>query len=417
LSKTTPSIDRFSAAVRAFRAITSAIRFVEPNLSVGAEFLSYTNWTESSAFDEFSSRRRIPLGKLGDVVSRFKCSVLVLDDEPAVVNLARELLSNDYEFHGAGSVEQAQEILRRTEIEIILADQELRGAHGIAFLEWVKANSPRSVRILMTGMESTETAANAINSGLAQRFLFKPWRPDQLLQLTRSTARNFLLERSHENLLDELRRLTVDLEQRVADRTRELEAANRQLQQRNSMLQKMALTDALTGLPNRRAMDRLAKNELLRRARSPSPLALALVDADFFKEINTRYLLPGGDHVLAWLGATLVNSVRTIDTVGRVGGEEFMIVAPDTNTEGAEILAERVRKTVELNGTEYKGETIHITVSVGMVVADASTLVGYDQMRHAASAALSDAKKRGRNCCVVRELPAFAGPPAPVKNA
>ena len=87
-----------------------------------------------------------------------------------------------------------------------------------------------------------------------------------------------------------------------------------------------------------------------------------------------------------------------------------MIVAPDTNFEGAEILAERVRKTVELGETEYKGETINITVSVGVVVADAKTLVGYDQMRFAASAALSDAKKNGRNCCVVRELPSLLGP-------
>jgi diguanylate cyclase len=345
-------------------------------------------------------------------VSRFKCSVLVIDDEPALLNLTRGLLAADYEFHGAESAEQAQEIFSKHDIEIVVSDQQLPGMQGIPLLEWVKEKSPRTVRILMTGIYSMEEAVNAINSGLAQRFLFKPWRPDQLVQLLRNTARTFLLERSHENLLDELRRLTVELEQRVADRTRELEAANRQLQQRNTMLQKMALTDALTGLPNRRAMDRLAKNELLRRARTPAPLALGLVDADFFKEINTRYLLPGGDHVLVWLGSTLVNSVRTIDTVGRVGGEEFMIVAPDTNFEGAEILAERVRKTVEIGSTDYKGEMIKMTVSVGMVVADATTLVGYDQIRHAASAALGDAKKSGRNCCVVRGLPSLVGPSA-----
>ncbi|MCE9532910.1 MAG: diguanylate cyclase [Planctomycetes bacterium] len=343
-------------------------------------------------------------------MSRFKCSVLVIDDEPALLNLTRGLLAVDYDFHGAESAEQAQELFNEHEFEIVVSDQQLPGMQGIPFLEWVKEKSPRSVRILMTGIYSMEDAVNAINTGLAQRFLFKPWRPDQLMQLIRNTARTFLLERSHENLLDELRRITVELEQRVADRTRELEATNRQLQQRNSMLQKMALTDALTSLPNRRAMDRLAKNELLRRARNPAPLAMGLVDADFFKDINTRYLLPGGDHVLIWLGATLVNAVRTIDTVGRVGGEEFMIVAPDTTLEGAVILAERVRKTVETGSTEYKGDTIKMTVSVGMVVADANTLVGYDQMRHAASAALSDAKKSGRNCSVVRQMPSFSGP-------
>ena len=343
-------------------------------------------------------------------MSRFKCSVLVIDDEPALLNLTRGLLAADYDFHSAETAEQAQEIFNSREIEIVVADQRLPGMEGIAFLEWVKEKFPRTVRILMTGIYSLEEAVNAINSGLAQRFLFKPWRPEQLVQLFRNAARTFLLERSHENLLDELRRMTIELEQRVADRTRELEAANRQLHQRNSMLQKMALTDALTGLPNRRAMDRLAKNELLRRARAPTSLALGLVDADFFKDINTRYLLPGGDHVLCWLSTTLINSVRTIDTVGRVGGEEFMIVAPDTDFEGAQILAERVRKTVETGSTDYKGESIKITVSVGIAVADANTLVGYDQMRHAASAALGDAKKNGRNCCVIRELPSLVGP-------
>jgi diguanylate cyclase len=111
-----------------------------------------------------------------------------------------------------------------------------------------------------------------------------------------------------------------------------------------------------------------------------------------------------------WLGQTLVNAVRTIDTVGRVGGEEFMVVAPDTGYDGAATLAERVRKTVETGETEYNAERIQLTVSVGMVVAEADTLVGFDQMRHAASAALSEAKETGRNRCVVKQLTSLDGP-------
>lgn len=348
----------------------------------------------------------------GEHVRRYKCSVLVVDDEPMLLHMAGGLLAHDYDFHAAGSAEEAQELLGSREIDVVVSDQQLPRLQGIPFLDWVKENSPRTMRILMTGVYCMEEAIEAINSGLAQRFLFKPWRPDQLTQLLRNTTRTFLLERSHENLLDELRRLTVDLEQRVIDRTRELESANKQLQQRNTMLQKMALTDPLTGLLNRRGIDRLVKNELLRRARTPAPLAMGLVDADFFKDINTRYLLPGGDHVLAWLGQNLANSVRTIDTVGRVGGEEFLILAPDTCFEGALTLAERVRHTVEQGVTQFKGEEIKLTVSIGMVVADSDLLVGYDQMRHAASAALSDAKKNGRNCCVVRQLSSFVGPTA-----
>jgi diguanylate cyclase len=313
-----------------------------------------------------------------------------VDDEPALAQLARGLLSGDYDLRCAESAEEAQLLLARHDVDIVISDQQLPGLQGIPFLEWCREHSPRTVRILMTGVYSMEEAVEAINSGLAQRFLFKPWRPEQLVALVRHAARTFLLERSHENLLDELRKLNLELEERVADRTRELEHTNRQLEQRNTMLQKMALTDALTGLPNRRAMDRLAKTEVLRRARTPSPLAVALVDADNFKTINTRFLLPGGDHVLVWLGQTLVNSVRTIDTVGRVGGEEFMIVAPDE--------------------TEYHGERIQLTVSVGMVVAEADTLVGFDQMRHAASAALSEAKETGRNRCIVKQLTSLDGP-------
>ncbi len=343
-------------------------------------------------------------------MGRFKCSLLFVDDEPALAQLAKNLLSADYDLRVVETAEEAQLLLARHDVDIVISDQQLPGLHGIPFLEWCREHTPRTVRILMTGAYSIEEAVEAINSGLAQRFLFKPWRPEQLMNLVRNSARTFLLERSHENLLDELRRLNLELEERVAERTRELEHINRQLEQRNSMLQKMALTDSLTGLPNRRAMDRLAKTEVLRRARVTSPLAIGLVDADFFKDINTRYLLPGGDHVLAWLGNTLTGAVRTIDTVGRVGGEEFMIVAPETNMEGATVLAERVRRAVEMSATEFNGETIRITVSVGMVVVEPDTLVGFDQMRHAAAAALSEAKTTGRNRSVVKTLTMLDGP-------
>src|SRR5207253_4239769 len=138
--------------------------------------------------------------------------------------------------------------------------------------------------------------------------IFKPWRTEELIDILKSAARTFLLERSHEQLLDELRQLNLQLEQRVQQRTRELEEANHELEQKNKMLEKLALTDPLTGLPNRRAMDRLAEKELRRRDRYPSPLALGVIDVDHFKEINVRYLLPGGDQVLVDLGRCLTTS-------------------------------------------------------------------------------------------------------------
>jgi len=337
-------------------------------------------------------------------VSRYKCSVLVVDDDPSILTMLTVLLANDFEVLVATSAEEAQGIFQRRDVDVVLSDQQLPGQMGVQFLEWVRLNSPHSIRILMPGVARLEDAIDAINCGQVHRFLIKPWRNEQLLQILREGARNFLLERSHEQLLEELRRLNLELEQRVQERTRELELANRQLQQRNVMLQKMALTDALTGLPNRRGMDRLARNELLRRARVPAPLTLGLVDADHFKNINSQYLLSGGDHVLAWLAQTLANAVRTVDTVGRVGGEEFMVVAPETGHEGALVLAERMRSTVANSQTIYNGEPIRITISIGMVVTESDVMVGYDAMRHAAAEALSEAKEGGRNRCVVRRL-------------
>src|SRR5262249_31102714 len=170
-----------------------------------------------------------------------------------------------------------------------------------------------------TGFAELEEAVAAINRGQVFRYIFKPWRSEELLEVLNHAVHTRQLERSHEQLLQELRRLNQELERRVAQRTRELEEVNHELEQKNKMLEKLALTDPLTNLPNRRAMDRMAERELRRRDRSPSPIALALVDVDHFKEINARYLLPGGDKVLIDLSRALAGSLRTVDLLGRIG--------------------------------------------------------------------------------------------------
>src|SRR5262249_44834842 len=154
------------------------------------------------------------------------------------------------------------------------------------------------------------------------------------------------------------------------ERTQKLEEANHELQQKNVMLEKLALTDPLTSLPNRRAIDRLVETELRRRGRYPSWLTFGVVDADRFKDINCRYLLTGGDQVLIDLARALSASVRTVDTIGRVGGEEFVVVAPETTFEGALVLAERIRSSVAEYRFSYKQEAISVTVSGGFVVVE-----------------------------------------------
>ncbi len=333
------------------------------------------------------------------------CSLLVVDDEPYILNTLSSLLGNEFEVLTADSAEAAQDLFARRAIDIVLTDQRMPRLSGVQMLEWVRQHHPRTVRLLMTGFAELEEAVQAINRGQVFRYIFKPWHTDELLQILHQAAHSIQLERSHEQLLEELRRLNLELEQRVQQRTRELEEANHELTQKNKMLEKLALTDPLTGLPNRRAMDRLAERELRRRDRYPGPLTLGLIDVDHFKKINERYLLPGGDQVLVEMGKSLTGSLRTVDFLGRIGGEEFLVVAPETGLAGAATLGERIRAAVEQHVFVYKGAIIKVTVSIGMAVAESGIPADYDQMKHVAAAALAEAKFTGRNRCVLHSMP------------
>jgi diguanylate cyclase (GGDEF)-like protein len=337
-------------------------------------------------------------------VSKYKCSLLVVDDEPYILATLSSLLSAEFDVLTADSSEAAQAIFGQREIDLILTDQKMPRVTGVQLLEWVRQHNPKTVRLLMTGFAELEEAVEAINRGQVFRYLFKPWRAEELIETLKGAARTFLLERSHEQLLEELRRLNLELEERVQQRTRELEEANHELEQKNKMLEKLALTDPLTGLPNRRAMDRLAERELRRRDRYPGALTVGLIDVDHFKEINCRYLLPGGDKVLVDLAKVLQSSLRGVDFLGRIGGEEFLIIAPETGSEGAGFLGERIRTTVQNAKFSYKDEDIQVTVSIGFAVADAGMTADYEQMKHVAAGALAEAKVTGRNRCVYRGL-------------
>ncbi len=334
-----------------------------------------------------------------------KCSLLVVDDEPYILATLSSLLSDSYEVLTADTAEAAQTLFARRPIDIVLTDQRMPRMSGVQLLEWVREHHPRTVRLLMTGFAELEEAVEAINRAQVFRYLFKPWRTEELLEVLGSAARTFQLERSNEHLLQELRTLNQELEERVAQRTRQLEEANHELEQKNKMLEKLALTDPLTGLPNRRAMDRLAERELRRRDRYPSPLAVGLIDVDHFKRINNDYLLPGGDKVLVDLAKCLQSSLRRdVDLLGRIGGEEFLVIAPETDMEGAPPLGERIRTTVESTPFHYKEYVIAVTVSIGFAVAEAGVAADYEQMKHKAAAALAEAKVKGRNRCIYYPL-------------
>ena len=333
-----------------------------------------------------------------------RCTLLLVDDEPYVIDSLTPLLRSEFDIITARSAEEAKKVFAQGDIHLILADQKMPGINGVELLEWVRANHPKTIRLMLTGYADFEDTVKAINRGQIFRIILKPWRSDELLLILRNAARHYQLERDVEEQNRELNQVNQELERRVAMRTQELQDAIAQLQHKTSVLEVFALTDQLTGLPNRRAMDGLAKFELRRRLRYPCPLTLGLIDLDDLKEINTKWLLPGGDQVLVHVGRVLAEAGRASDTVGRIGGDEFMIIAPETPETGATGLGERLRAKVAEQPATLEAQAITVTVSIGLAVASEATAATYDQLKYVAAAALNEAKAKGRNCAVVRPV-------------
>ena len=135
-------------------------------------------------------------------------------------------------------------------------------------------------------------------------------------------------------------------------------------------------------------------------------LGVGIIDADHFKQINYTYLQTGGDATLIGLTKLLTAMMRESDSVGRVGGEEFLVIVRETNEEGARLLAETRILALRSQSTpiEYHDQLVQITVSIGFAVAEGETPSTYALMYEEASAALKDAKDQGRNRCVIRRM-------------
>jgi diguanylate cyclase (GGDEF)-like protein len=155
-----------------------------------------------------------------------------------------------------------------------------------------------------------------------------------------------------------------------------------------------AAFDALTGLPNRRNGHQLLDQTVARCRRAGSPLAMLLVDLDDFHEINESYGFEAGDAALAAVGRLLTAACRTGDVVARIGGEEFMILLPDTKDRGTLIVADKIRSAVALEPIDPIG--VPLTVSIGATTLQIHDLDPNEMLRRA-STALSRAQETGRN--------------------
>lgn len=161
-------------------------------------------------------------------------------------------------------------------------------------------------------------------------------------------------------------------------------------------LQRLAVTDPLTGAANRRRLFEQGESEILRTRRTGEPTAMLMLDIDHFKQINDAHGHPAGDAVIRALATEATKMVRAIDTVGRFGGEEFAILLPLTGTPGAIDIAERLRASVAALAMTWQQEVISFTVSIGVAVATTST-ADFDELVTMADTALYRAKNAGRN--------------------
>lgn len=266
----------------------------------------------------------------------------------------------------ASSVEEAKQICKVNRPDCIVLDNRLRGESGLALLrEFADGHRPPKFPIVMlTGTGNEETAVQVMKLG-AQDYLIKGRvTGDALLSSIR-------------NAIEKVELL-------------------RQIEEQRQELLRLACTDDLTGLNNRRFFLSRLKEETTRTFRYNTPLSLLLMDVDHFKEINDRFGHPTGDVVLMRVARCIVQCLRNSDVAGRYGGEEFGVLLTNTDSAGAAAMAERLRTTIQEEEFHAAGEQFQITCSIGVAQFQVHAQ-NWDELLSVADQALYEAKHHGRN--------------------
>lgn len=316
--------------------------------------------------------------------------ILVIDDDPSVLVLLQHLLAE--QGHHVVSARDGREGLRLAVAErpqMIISDWLMPEMDGVTLCRALReTDEGRHIYfLLLTGLENDDSLVEAFEAG-ADDFVTKPFAPRVLLARLRAGHRVIRLQEEAIRDSQSLRRFAT-----------ELAVANRRLRQ-------AALTDPLTGLPNRRyAMERL-EQEWASASRTRRPLTLMMIDLDSFKRVNDTHGHDVGDLVLRQVALTLRKAARAEDVVCRLGGEEFVLCSPDTSLGAALRLAERLRLAVGNAPVPVGSAACPVTVSVG-VAEKAGGMARFDDLLKAADEALYRSKQLGGN----RVQP--AGPVAP----
>jgi diguanylate cyclase (GGDEF)-like protein len=288
-------------------------------------------------------------------------SVLIVDDEVVNITALTNILSQEYKIYTAKNGQDAVNIAKEYHPDVILLDILMPDVDGYETLSKLKNDEDtQSIPVIfITGLVNIENEEKGFILG-ASDFISKPYSP----AIVKLRIRNQI------NIVNQLR-----------------------------ISNQLSTTDQLTGIPNRRSFNIQVNKEWGRNMRDKKPLSLILLDIDRFKDFNDTYGHQQGDEVLRIIATTLKESLkRSSDFAARWGGEEFVILLPSTDMNGALIIAERIRENIERTPIPVvNGQCVAVTVSIGVAMLIPTQEMNQNDLISQSDRALYRAKEKGRN--------------------
>jgi len=297
--------------------------------------------------------------------------ILVAEDDVGSRRLVKvRLVAAGHEVVDVADGQSAWELFQREFFQIVITDWMMPKLDGPSLIQKIRASNRENYTyiILLTAIDDKPKVVMGLEAG-ADEYLTKPFDAKELVARVASGERIIRLEE--------------------------------QLIKARQQMETLAMQDSLTGLLNRRAIEEHAHTELSLAKRKGQPLSVILLDIDHFKDINDKYGHPTGDNVLRQLAETLPKNLRQYDRIGRWGGEEFIVILPDTEITKAMAVAERMRTTTaETEFSIENGKHQSVQISLG-VTCTSGNYASLEELVDTADLALYKAKQTGRNrvCC------------------
>ena len=301
--------------------------------------------------------------------------ILIVEDEPIYRHMVKKyLLEVGYDIVEAEDGQTAWELFQQEPFHLVITDWMMPGLNGPELVQKIRTSGQKNYTyiIMLTAMDDKDNVVLGLESGVDE-YLTKPFNSKELIARVASGMRILRLEE--------------------------------QLMQARKQMEALAMHDSLTGLLNRRAIEEYAEAEFNMAVRKERALSVILLDIDHFKNVNDRFGHKFGDHTLQQVAKILTEDLRNYDRIGRWGGEEFILILPDTHLKDAAMVAERVRvQTAEMQISLENGETFSVHISLG-VACTTGQFPSLTKLIDAADQALYQAKQTGRNhVCIFEPL-------------